>query len=78
MTGYVIPSSWQQNLAAATAGLSPDTFPHHPITCFGKLEVTDDGGLECEHVAVPRSDERLQACLNHTVAALIIEMAARL
>lgn len=71
----MVPSSWQQNLAAASAGLSPDTMPHHPITCFGKLELNSDGGLECEHVSVPRTDERLQACLNHTVAALLIELA---
>lgn len=52
--------------------------PHHPIICTGNITFDEDGTFACEHHHVGRADERLQACLNHSVACLLIEMAVRL
>lgn len=65
----------QATLSASSAGGdSPVQGKHHPITCPEELELDEDG-LRCPHASVPADDERTLACVDHTVAILLIELA---
>lgn len=48
--------------------------PHHPITCVGPLRFTDR--LACDHAETPADDPRLRCALIHSVALLLVEIAA--
>lgn len=68
------------NLQATLSSTSvSDTpyYPHHPITCTTKLRLEEDGTLACEHTSVPPTDSRTQACLNHSIAILLLELAGQ-
>ena len=53
--------------------------PHHPITCArGELRYEEDGAFSCDHGAVEPHDPRTQACIVHSIALLIIELAQEL
>ena len=52
--------------------------PHHPITCGGKLRLEDDRTFSCEHATAPARDGRTQACIDLSVAFLLIELAQAL
>jgi hypothetical protein len=49
--------------------------PHHPILCRSTLSLADDGALSCGHATAGPGDRRTQACIDHSVALLIIELA---
>lgn len=68
----------QATLSAASATPPPAPLPHHPITCQSELRYEDDGAFACEHATVPPGDTRTQACITHSIAMLIIELARRL
>lgn len=70
-------SQLQSTISAATSGIGklPEGVVHHPITCTDKLYYEEDGSFSCEHYSVPPNDDRTQACLNHTMALLVIEEA---
>lgn len=68
------------NLQATVASVTTSDqmyHPHHPITCTTKLRLEDDGSLACEHTSVPPADKRTQACLNHSIAILLMELAGQ-
>jgi hypothetical protein len=67
----------QATLAASTAGsgVRQVVLPHHPITCASDLRLHDDGGLACDHAAAPPGDQRTQACIDDSVALLLIELS---
>lgn len=67
----------QSTLAAASSGLGDPLTPHAPITCTSKLYLHEDGALECEHGRVPADDPRTQACLDHSIAILLVELLAQ-
>jgi hypothetical protein len=52
--------------------------PHHPITCAGQLRLEHDRTFSCEHATAPARDERTQACLDLSIAILLIELAQTL
>ena len=52
--------------------------PHHPITCGSTLRFEEDGTFACGHASVPPDDYRTQACLDHTVALLLLELSENL
>ena len=69
--------SIQPALASESTGSRwPPMEPHHPITCRGPLWFYEDERFACEHVTVPPDDPRTKAALNHTVAVLLLELAA--
>lgn len=70
--------SLQAVLSSTTSGMATSVLPHHPIACTGSLSFDADGVFGCEHVKVPADDERTQACLNHSLACLLIEFASAL
>jgi hypothetical protein len=63
----------QATLAASSSGLGDPT-PHHPISCTSDLCFHDDNTLACEHTQAPAGDPRTQACLDHSIAVLLIEV----
>lgn len=69
----------QATLSSASAQLNQPNFqPHHPITCQTTLRLEEDNSFSCEHVTVPPDDPRTQSCVIHSIAMLIIELAAKL
>jgi hypothetical protein len=66
------------NLQATLAAASPTDeipSPHHPINCRDSLLwLEEDGRFGCDHVQVPADDPRTQACIDHSVAILLIEL----
>lgn len=73
----------QSTIASTTAANSADRDPllvgsHHPITCQGPLYFDEEGEFSCEHAKAQRGESRTQACLNHSVAMLLIELASKL
>lgn len=71
----------QATLSSSSAMSGPDVEiirPHHPITCVGELRYDDEGCLACEHVQVAADDRRTRACLDHSMALLLIELARSL
>jgi len=60
-------------IVSSTAGCGVPVFPHHPLVCDG-MGLTEEG-LACPHAKVPMDDERLQAALDMSVAAMIMEGA---
>jgi len=65
----------QATLSASSSGLGDPVAPHHPITCSSSpLRLADDNSLACEHVRVPAGEPRTQACLDHSMAILLIEL----
>jgi hypothetical protein len=52
--------------------------PHHPITCSSGLRLERDQAFSCEHATVPAGDGRTQACLDLSLAILLIELAQAL
>jgi len=67
--------SLQATLSASSAGLSD--MLHHPITCQSKLWLHENGSLECEHHKAEPDDPRTRACIDHTIALLLLEEAHR-
>lgn len=67
----------QAVLSSSSSGESgKPTYPHHPITCVGPLAYRPDSGvLQCEHATTDPDDRRTLACVNHSIALLIIERA---
>lgn len=70
-------SQLQSTISAATSGIGelPPGVTHHPITCTNRLGFDEDGIFSCSHNQVPADDPRTKACLNHSLALLIIEEA---
>jgi hypothetical protein len=67
----------QATLSASSAcGDFSEVRPHHPITCSGALAFHDDGTFACEHAVAPPDDPRTRHCLDHSMALLLIELAA--
>ena len=65
----------QATLSSSSSGLGDPVAPHHPITCSAStLELGEDNSLACEHVRVPPGEPRTQACLDHSVAILLLEV----
>jgi hypothetical protein len=64
----------QATLAASSSGLGDPPTPHHPISCTSDLCFHADNTLACEHVQAPAGDPRTQACLDHSIAVLLIEV----
>jgi hypothetical protein len=81
-TSFVTPSgTLQSTLSSASAGTDGGRLvaPHHPITCsLGELRYEDDGSFSCDHAVVEPHDPRTQACVVHSIALLIIELATEL
>lgn len=50
-------------------------YPHHPITCASKLRLEHDRTFSCEHASASAQDGRTQACLDLSIAILLIELA---
>lgn len=65
----------QSTLSAATSNESA-VIPHHPITCQGNLYFEEDGSMGCDHAKVPPDEPRNKAIQVHSIAMLIIELAA--
>lgn len=66
----------QSTVSAATSGVPTEPgVIHHPITCTSKLYYEEDGRFACEHAEVSPDDARTQACLHHSMALLVIELA---
>jgi hypothetical protein len=64
----------QATLSTSSSGIGdPPPGPHHPLSCTSTLELGEDNSLACEHVRVPAGDLRTQACIDHSVAILLIE-----
>lgn len=63
---------------SATADEAAAIRPHHPITCTSDLRLEPDGSLLCDHAAAPADDQRTRACLNHSLALLLMELALNL
>lgn len=69
----------QATIASCTAiGGEEVVLPHHPITCTGGLYFDEDGDLSCDHAKAPHNNKRTQACVNHSVAVLLIELGSQL
>jgi hypothetical protein len=68
----------QAALAASSAGPQAAGAPHHPITCRSDLRYEPDGTFCCEHASVPPTDLRTRLCVAHSVAVLLLELAALL
>jgi hypothetical protein len=69
----------QATLAAANPQTDPAPVPHHPLACReGRLWLDDDGRMGCEHAQVPADDRRTRGCIDHSVAILLLEEAAKL
>jgi len=64
----------QATLSAATSGVGDPVSPHFPLTCTSNLRFGEDNSLACEHVQVPPGDRRTQACIDHSIAILLIEL----
>jgi hypothetical protein len=65
----------QSTISASTSADGGQYIPHHPITCTSKLFFEEDGSFGCEHTVVPPDDPRTAACLRHSIALMIIELA---
>lgn len=65
----------QQICSASTANVDSQIYPHHPIQCTGDLYYFEDGSMACDHAKTDAKDSRTRACLIHSVAILLIEMA---
>lgn len=66
-----------QTTLAASAGSTDGYSNHHPIGCRTVIALEEDGRMACEHGYVPADDPRTQACIDQSVAILIIELAAQ-
>ena len=69
------PINLQATLSASSAG-GDNVIPHHPITCPSQLRYEEDGTFACEHVAVGPDDVRTRFCVQHSIALLLLELAA--
>lgn len=65
-----------QATVASSSSMQTSVSPHHPITCStGDLRYYEDGSMSCQHAVTPAADERTQACVNHSIAILLLELA---
>ena len=64
----------QATLSTSSSGLGDPPTPHHPITCTSELSFHEDGVFACEHTRVPAGDARTQACVDHSIALMLIEL----
>lgn len=73
-------SHLQTTLASSSAAAQSEVpvFPHHPITCAGRLSYESDGRFSCEHATAPPGDTRTQQCVDHSIAILLLELAQEL
>ncbi len=78
--GRVQQTNLQATLSSssATADEAAAIQPHHPITCSTELRLEPDGSLLCDHAEAPADDKRTRACLNHSLALLLMELALNL
>lgn len=67
-------------MMAHISGVGEPIFPHHPIQCpdSSTWEWNGDDDFSCKHKAVPVTDEKLQAAVTFSLAAMIIEEARKL
>ena len=81
---FIFGQTRQVNLQATLSSCSASgdeaavVRPHHPITCTSELRLESDGSLVCDHAAAPADDQRTRACVNHSLALLLIELALNL
>ena len=81
---FIFGQTRQVNLQATLSSCSASgdeaavVRPHHPITCTSELRLEPDGSLLCDHAAAPADDQRTRACVNHSLALLLIELALNL
>jgi hypothetical protein len=81
---FILGQTRQVNLQATLSSCSASgdeaavVRPHHPITCTSELRLEPDGSLLCDHAAAPADDQRTRACVNHSLALLLIELALNL
>lgn len=70
----------QATLSASSAMPPPEGYPipHHPICCGDDLRYEEDESFSCPHSTVPPGDPRTKACVNHSLALLIIELGRNL
>lgn len=59
----------------STDGAAPRS-PHHPTACTGPLRFEEDGALRCDHSVAGPGDARTQCCIDHSIAWLLMELAA--
>lgn len=68
-----------QAVLASTSIMDEPTNYHHPIACYeGGLRLDGDGALHCDHATAGPDSPRTRTCLNHSVAVLLMELAANL
>lgn len=71
---YASTVNLQTTLSASVS--ASDGYPaHHPIQCKTVIVLEEDGRMACEHGYVPADDPRTQACIDQSVAILLIELA---
>ena len=71
----VISINLKATLSSSSSGIGEPPPGHHPITCSSStLELAEDGTLTCDHAQVPPDDPRTQACIDHSIAILLIEV----
>lgn len=80
---YVNSNGGQVNLQATLSAASavsspPNYYPHHPICCQTELRLEEDNSFSCAHLTVPPDDPRTHSIIDHSIAMLLIELAARL
>lgn len=81
---FILGQTRQVNLQATLSSCSASgdeaavVRPHDPITCTSELRLEPDGSLLCDHAAAPADDQRTRACVNHSLALLLIELALNL
>lgn len=68
----------QAVLATSSSGVTTPPWPHHPITCLETLTYDAAGIFACPHAKAEPNDRRTRECLNHSVAILLLELAALL
>lgn len=66
----------QVTLASANGNSGDTSLPrHHPINCSSEvLWLEEDGRMGCDHGPVAADDPRTQACIDQSVAILLIEI----
>jgi hypothetical protein len=75
LVGAATTINLQSTLSASSSGVGEAISPHFPLTCSTSsvLSLEEDGSLACEHARVPAGDPRTQACIDHSIAILLIE-----
>ena len=79
MMGVASDMNLQITLAASNGAVVGMGWPnHHPISCRSDVIVLEeDGRMGCEHGYADAGDPRTQACIDQSIAILLIELAAQ-